>query len=87
MAAQANVGASVNSAERISARDLKLECSVYPPAEIIRCYLGLANMPNFALDRRSRYEAALWRQAGQVLFALDAFDRRKPQERRFRFPW
>jgi hypothetical protein len=33
------------------------------------------------------YEATLWRQAGQVLFTLDALDRHKPQERRFRFRW
>jgi hypothetical protein len=47
-----------------------------------RCFLRLANLPNFALDRLSRYEATLWRQAGRVLIALDALDRRKPQERR-----
>jgi hypothetical protein len=38
-----------------------------------------------ALDRLNRYEATLWRQAGQILFALDALDRRKPQERGRRF--
>jgi hypothetical protein len=38
----------------------------------------------YPLDRLSRYEAILWRQAGQILFALDALDRRKPQERRRR---
>jgi len=26
----------------------------------------LANLPNFALDRLSRYEANLWRQADQI---------------------
>jgi hypothetical protein len=52
--------------------------------ELARCFLRLANLPNFALDRLSRYEAALWRQVGQLLFALDALDRRKPQERRHR---
>jgi len=31
-------------------------------------------------DRLSRYEATLWRHVGQILFALDALDRRKPQE-------
>jgi hypothetical protein len=46
---------------------------------------ALANLPNFVLDRLSRYEAALWRQVDQVLFALDVLDRRKPQERRRRF--
>jgi hypothetical protein len=46
-----------------------------------RCYLRLANLPNFALDRLSRYEAALCRQVAQTLFALDTLDRRKPQHR------
>jgi hypothetical protein len=50
--------------------------------ELARCFLRLANLSNFALDRLSRYEAMLWRQVGRVLFALDALDRRKPQERR-----
>ena len=49
--------------------------------EFARCFLRLANLPNFALDRLSRYEATLWRQAGRILFALDALDRRKPLER------
>jgi hypothetical protein len=57
------------------------EPSSYPAAALARCFLQLADLPNFALDRLSRYEAALWRQVGQVLFALDALDRRKPQER------
>jgi hypothetical protein len=56
-------------------------------AELTRCYLGLADLPNFILDRLSRYEAALWRQAGQILFTLDTLDRRKPRERRSRFRW
>jgi hypothetical protein len=53
--------------------------------ELARCFLRLANLPNFALDRLSRYEATLWRQVGRILCALDALDRRKPQERRPRF--
>ena len=36
---------------------------------------------HYALDRLSRYEATLWRQVGQILFALDALDRRKPQDK------
>ena len=58
---------------------------VDPPTDLARCFLRLANLPNFALDRLSRYEATLWRQAGRILFALDALDRRKPQERCRRF--
>jgi hypothetical protein len=58
-----------------------------PAIEFARSFLGLANLPNFALDRLSRYEAALWRQAGQILFALEVLDRRKPQERKWSFPF
>jgi hypothetical protein len=54
-------------------------------AELTRCFLRLANLPNFALDRLSRYDATLWRQVRQILFALDALDRRKPQDRGRRF--
>src|SRR5215472_11734669 len=46
--------------------------------EFARCFLRLANLPNFALDRLGRYEAMLWRRLGRILFALDALDRRKP---------
>jgi hypothetical protein len=52
-----------------------------PAVEFARCFLGLANLFSFVLDRISRYEASLWRQAGRILFALDMLDRRKPQER------
>jgi hypothetical protein len=52
-----------------------------PTAALAQCFLRLANLPNFALDRLSRYEATLWRQVARILLALDALDRRKPQER------
>jgi hypothetical protein len=78
---------SVKSPDSAPTYGANVESSVDPSAQLTRCYLGLANLPNFALDRLSRYEAALWRQAGQVLFTLDALERRKPQERKFRFPW
>jgi hypothetical protein len=60
--------------------------SINPTAEVARCFLLLANLPNYALDRLSRYEATLWRQAAQILFALGVLDRRKPWDmgRRFR---
>jgi len=56
--------------------------SVDPAIDLARCFLRLANLPSYPLDRLSRYEAILWRQASQILLALDALDRRKPQERR-----
>jgi len=58
-----------------------VEPDVHHKVELTRCFLRLANLPNCALDRLSRYEATLWRQVRQTLLALDALDRRKPQER------
>ena len=55
-----------------------------PNVEFARCFLRLANLPNFALDRLSQYEATLCRQASRILFALNARERRKPQELRRR---
>jgi len=53
--------------------------------EFGRCFLRLANLPSFALDRLSRYEANLWRQTKRILYTLEMLDRRKPQERTKRF--
>src|SRR5215471_6521924 len=54
------------------------EMEVDPAAiEFAECFLRLANLPNLALDRLSRYEAC---QVRRILLALDALDRRKPQE-------
>jgi hypothetical protein len=52
-----------------------------PATEFARCILRLANLPNLALDRLSRYEATLWRQACRILYALETLAQRKPQER------
>ena len=75
---------AVSNIEMLSDTGMKADATA---VELARCFLRLANLPNFALDRLSRYEATLWRQAGRILSALDALDRRKPQERacRFRF--
>jgi hypothetical protein len=59
----------------------RLASQVEPDVELARCFLRLCNLPNYALDRLSRYEATLWRQVGQILFALDNLDRCKPHER------
>ena len=45
--------------------------------DLARCFLRLANLPNFALDWLSRYETMLSRQVAQVLFALGAQPRRE----------
>jgi hypothetical protein len=44
----------VNKVENISASGMK---SDDPAVKFARCFLRLANLPNFALDRLSRYEA------------------------------
>jgi hypothetical protein len=54
--------------------------AVVPTADLARCYLRLANLPNYALDRLSRYEVALWRQVGLMLFCARCF--RSPQTTR-----
>ena len=50
--------------------------------DLTRAFIRLSNLPSFPLDRLSRYEATLWRQACQILFTLQCLDRRKPWERR-----
>jgi hypothetical protein len=49
--------------------------------EITGSFVRLSNLPTYPLDRLSRYEAALWRQACQILFTLRYLDQRKPWER------
>jgi hypothetical protein len=85
---QANSYSVANSTETLPpSRLTPAQGQIAPDVELARCFLRLCNLPNYALDRLSRYEAALWRQVIQILFALDNLDRRKPQERmrRFRF--
>jgi hypothetical protein len=80
------VPASHYGTEAVHSSELtSIDHAVDPNVDLTRCFLRLTNLPNFALDRLCRYEATLWRQAGRILFALDALDRRKPQERRRRF--
>jgi hypothetical protein len=45
-------------------------------------FVRLTNLPTYPLDRLSRYEATLWRQACQVLFTLRCLEQRRPWERR-----
>jgi hypothetical protein len=48
---------------------------------LTRAFVRLSNLPTYPLDRLSRYEATLWRQACQILFTLQCLDRRKPWKR------
>ena len=49
--------------------------------DLTRAFVRLTNLPTYPLDRLSRYEATLWRQACQILFALRCLEQRKPWER------
>jgi hypothetical protein len=49
-----------------------------PYDDLTRSFIRLTNLPTYPLDRLSRYEATLWRQACQILVTLQCLDRRKP---------
>jgi hypothetical protein len=57
-----------------------LDCAASPQHTInttlADCYLRLVETDNGAFERLSRYETALWRQVGQILFTLDFLRRR-----------
>jgi hypothetical protein len=55
--------------------------------DIADCFLRLAALPTFALDRLSRYEHMLWRQARQIVFTLESLRRRKREPSRSTFPF
>ena len=63
------------------------ECSFDPKKDIADGFLRLAALPTFPLERISRYEYMLWRQARQVVFTLESLRRRKRQPIRSTFPF
>jgi hypothetical protein len=63
------------------------ELSFNTKSDIADCFLRLAAQPTFALDRLSRYEHLLWRQARQIVFTLESLRRRKRQPIRSSFPF
>jgi hypothetical protein len=58
-----------------------------PKRNIAACFTRLADLPSYALDRLSRYEYTLWRQARQIIFALESPSRRSRKPNRSRFPF
>jgi hypothetical protein len=48
---------------------------------LAQSFVRLINLPTYPLDRLSRYEGTLWRQACQILFTLRCLERRKPWEK------
>jgi len=49
-------------------------------------FLQLAAVPTFPLDRLSRYEHTLWRQARQIVFTVESLRRRIRRSARSSFP-
>jgi hypothetical protein len=61
--------------------DAGLSSTVGPAGQsddVTRAFIRLNNVPTCPLDRLSRYEATLWRQACQILWTLQCLERRKP---------
>jgi hypothetical protein len=63
------------------------DLSFDPKKDIADGFLRLAELPTFALDRLSRYEHLLWRQARQSVFTLESMRRRKRQPSRSTCPF
>ncbi len=58
-----------------------------PNKDVGNCYIHLIAQPTFALDRLSRYEHLLWRQARDLVFTLDSLRLRKQSASRRSFPF
>jgi hypothetical protein len=78
---------SVLRATRQSDATAANEASLNTKRDIGDRFLRLAELPTFVLDRLSRYEHLLWRQARQLVFTLESLRRRKPQPSRSSFPF
>ena len=48
---------------------------------LTQSFVRLINLPTYPLDRLSRYEGTVWRQARQILFTLQCLERRRPREK------
>ena len=46
--------------------------------DLTRSFVRLTNLPTYPLDRLSRYEITLWRQACQILFTLRSLGQSRP---------
>jgi hypothetical protein len=73
-----------NEDEATGGLDTNSQSTVKPADQsddLTRSFVRLSNLSTYPLDRLSRYEATLWRQACQILFTLRCLDQRKPWER------
>jgi hypothetical protein len=49
--------------------------------DLTQSFVRLSNLSTYPLDRLSRYEATLWRQACHILLTLRVLDRHKPRDK------
>ena len=59
----------------------------FPLGKLNEVIVVLGPHANSALDRLSRYEHMLWRQARQIVFTLESLRRRKRAPSRSTFPF
>ena len=71
----------------IPPRDARVQQDVPLKTAIADRFLHLAELPTFPLDRLSRYEHLLWRQARQLVITIESLRRHKQQPRRSTFPF
>src|SRR3974390_219222 len=69
----------------IPPRDARVQQDVPLKTAIADRFLGLAELPTFPLDRLSRYEHLLWRQARQLVITLQSLTARPRRPSRFPF--
>ena len=77
-----NANAAIRAPTMPTAVPQDEEFAADPSRHLAQCFLRLANLPTYPLDRLSRYEYMLWRQVAQLLFALKNLNRRRPQARK-----
>jgi hypothetical protein len=78
---------TLQNEDKATGLDAGAESTVEPAgrSDDLTCsFVRLANLPTYPLDRLSRYEATLWRQACQIVFTLRCLDHRKPLGPRLR---
>jgi hypothetical protein len=64
-----------------------VEPDLNAPKGLANRFLYLAALPTFPLDRLSRYESMLWRQARQIVFTVRSLRRNNRDRSRSSFPF
>ena len=71
----------------IPPREIRAQQDVPLKTAIADRFLRLTELPTFPLDRLSRYEHLLWRQARQLVITIESLRRRQRQHTRSVFPF